>query len=115
MSQTARIHTFGIGRDCDKKLVEETAYAGRGSCSFAYDNINLAKQVVDALRKSSQPSLSGCILKWPGREIPLREVFRDDSIYSYQIMTISEFKSLKVEFCSELDPLTNKPIALTYS
>ena len=53
ISETARIHTFGIGRDCDKKLVEETAYAGRGSCSFAYDNINLAKQVVDALRKSS--------------------------------------------------------------
>ena len=30
-------------------------------------------------------------------------------------MTASEFKSLKVEFRAELDPLTNKPIALTYS
>ena len=30
-------------------------------------------------------------------------------------MTASEFKNLKVEFRAELDPLTNKPIALTYS
>lgn len=67
------------------------------------------------MRKSSQPSLSGCVLKWPGREILLREVFRDDSIYSYQIMTAAEFKGLKLEFSAEEDPLTKKPISLSFS
>lgn len=34
----ARVHTFGIGSDCDRNLIMQTAIAGRGSFSFAMDN-----------------------------------------------------------------------------
>ena len=34
-NKITKIHTFGIGDGCDRKLVSETAYAGKGSCNFA--------------------------------------------------------------------------------
>ncbi len=37
-NKIARVHTFGIGTDCDLNLIQETAIAGRGSCSFAANN-----------------------------------------------------------------------------
>ena len=70
-NEKARIHTFGIGRDCDRDLVEQTALAGRGSCNFAVENAYLAKQVVESLRKAFEPSMANCTLNWPKREINL--------------------------------------------
>lgn len=62
----ARIHTFGIGSGCDKNLVEKTAKAGRGSSSFAADSdSNISGLVVEALRRSFEPSLAGCVFNWP--------------------------------------------------
>jgi hypothetical protein len=37
-NKITKIHTFGIGDGCDRKLVSETAYAGRGSCNFAAES-----------------------------------------------------------------------------
>lgn len=37
-AENVRIHTFGVGRDCDKKLIEGIALAGRGSFSYAVDS-----------------------------------------------------------------------------
>lgn len=73
----ARIHTFGIGRDFDRQLVEETAKAGRGTCNFAQDTSNLATLVVEALRKSFEPSLANCVLSWNNAATHLNEMFRD--------------------------------------
>ena len=62
-NQKARIHTFGIGEGCDKALVEQTAQKGRGSSNFASDkSANLSGQVVEALNKAYEPSLSNCTL-----------------------------------------------------
>ena len=62
----ARIHTFGIGNHCDKNLVERIAAAGRGSSSFAGDSdSNISGIVVEALRRSFEPSLAGCVFEWP--------------------------------------------------
>lgn len=33
----AKIHTFGIGSGCDRRLIEGVARAGRGSCSLVRD------------------------------------------------------------------------------
>ncbi len=41
-----RIHTIGIGRDCDVKLVQSVAKAGRGSCSLVPENANLKSIVI---------------------------------------------------------------------
>jgi len=38
-----KVHTFGIGKDFDTKLVSETAKAGRGSYNYAYSNEDLSK------------------------------------------------------------------------
>ena len=53
----SRVHTFGIGRECDRQLIKETAQAGRGTASFADDNTELTQNVVNALRKAFEPSL----------------------------------------------------------
>ena len=41
-----RIHTFGIGSDCDERLVKELASAGRGTCSLVRENKDLKSQVI---------------------------------------------------------------------
>ncbi len=53
-SDTTRVHTFGIGNGCDEELIKQTAIAGRGSYSFATDNVsNLSGQVIQALKKAT--------------------------------------------------------------
>ena len=37
-NKITKIHTFGIGDDCDKDLVSNTAKAGRGSFNFATES-----------------------------------------------------------------------------
>ena len=65
-NKKARIHTFGIGDECDRNLIEKVAIAGRGSASFATDEqSNLSGQVIEALRRSFEPSLSDCTFDWP--------------------------------------------------
>ena len=47
-----RVFTFGIGRDCDKKLVKESAEGGRGVNYLVEDSkdMNLLKtKIIDAL------------------------------------------------------------------
>lgn len=36
-SEFARVFTFGLGSGCDTQLCEETAKAGRGTCSIVSD------------------------------------------------------------------------------
>jgi len=76
------VHSFGIGNDCDRDLVEGTAKAGRGSASFVRDNENnLNKVVVQSLARSIEPSLEKCSLtlsfKKTNLKVDLGEVFRN--------------------------------------
>ncbi len=73
-----RIHTFGIGGDCDRQLIEGTARAGRGTSSFAVSKSdNLSKLVITALKKSMVPSLKECEFTFCGKKIEIGEMFRD--------------------------------------
>ena len=64
-NHAARFHTFGIGTGCSAALINEAAVAGRGSAYFAKDNSpDLPGQVVNALRRSFEPSLAGCFYEW---------------------------------------------------
>ena len=48
-----KIHTFGLGSDCSKYLVEKVAKAGRGTASFVDENSNdLKGKVINALKKA---------------------------------------------------------------
>ena len=60
-----RVFTFGIGRDCDKKLVKESAEVGRGINYFVEDTRDmelLKTKVIDALQKAIEPALDNSIL-----------------------------------------------------
>ena len=57
--QDIRIHTFGIGRDCDSSLVRRVASAGRGTCSLVRENKDLKSQVIIALQRAQHPSYTG--------------------------------------------------------
>ena len=111
-----RVHSFGIGDGCDRELIEKTAIAGRGSYSFATDNIaHLSGQVIEALKKATQPSLKQCDLTWSNKKIQLGEVFRNQHIHSYQILSKEEFEALKLKFTAAEDPITRQPICLEFS
>ena len=56
-SKTVKVHSFGIGNDCSKKLVNDVAKEGRGSASFVNDTSNdLNDKVITALKKASELS-----------------------------------------------------------
>ena len=79
-----RVHTFGIGGDCDRQLLEDTARAGRGTFSFAPSKSdNLSAMVISALKKAMVPSLKDCEFIFCGEKVNLGEVFRDQSINYY--------------------------------
>jgi hypothetical protein len=61
-----RVFTFGIGRDCDKKLVKDSADVGRGINYLIEDSkdMNLLKtKIIDALQKAMEPAFDNSILK----------------------------------------------------
>jgi hypothetical protein len=56
-----KIHSFGVGSGCSKYLVENVAKAGRGTASFVVEQSNdLKGKVINALKKSYEPSYYGC-------------------------------------------------------
>ena len=71
-----RVHTFGIGAECDRQLISETAAAGRGTSSFAVSQTDdLSGMVVTALSKAMLPSLKQCELDFCGKKQILGEVY----------------------------------------
>jgi hypothetical protein len=88
-----RVHTFGIGDDCSKSLIEKTAIAGRGSYSFASDRTpNLSGKVVLALKKAFNMSFCDCLFEWPNRKVTMHEVFRDELVTTFEILKLEEFE-----------------------
>jgi hypothetical protein len=59
-----RVFSFGVGGDCDKQLIKDSAEAGKGSFYFVSDNnlVDLRSNVIDALQKSSEPLFQNCSL-----------------------------------------------------
>ena len=60
-ADSVKIHSFGIGSDCSRKLVSEVAKAGRGTASFVDETSNdLRGKVITALKIASEPSYKDC-------------------------------------------------------
>jgi hypothetical protein len=65
--ENTKIHTFGIGNDCDIDMVQRMAKNGRGTCSLIGDNVpGLDGLVITALARASDQSLQGCKLAFGG-------------------------------------------------
>ena len=63
------VHTVGIGKGCDEKLLKDTAEAGKGSCSLISDDDHegvLNSKVIMALEYASEPALEHCTLEFGG-------------------------------------------------
>lgn len=92
------------------------ATAGRGSASFSGDETSqLSGQVINALRKACAPSLAQCELEWPHRRIQLGEIFKGQSVRSYEIMSMKDFENIRLKFTSAENPVTGQKIDLTFS
>ena len=114
------IHTFGIGEDCSRYLIQEVAKAARGSYSFVEDsNDNLKVKVIEALRKAINASLQGCKFSNKIAGAPavvttedgqIGEAFRYDSVQELLILSREQFDDLQVNFHSDHDPVTKGPI-----
>ena len=58
-----RIHTIGIGVDCNKSMVKLIAQKGRGSCNLVADKSeDLNTKVITSLMQAFEPSLKACEL-----------------------------------------------------
>ena len=103
--EETRVFTFGLGSGCDQVLCQETAQAGRGSCSIVKDGgKDLNGQVIKALQQATEPSLKNCRVEWTGLtggQQQLDEVFRNQSIISAMMVPQDKFESLQFRFSSE--------------
>ena len=94
-SESVKIHSFGIGSDCSRKLVSEVAKAGRGTASFVDETSNdLRGKVITALKIASEPSYQDCkfnikelvpILDYPSQGI-VGEAFRNYPVNYFMII-----------------------------
>ena len=64
---------------------------------------------------ASEPSLKACKLTFAGETTKLGEVFRNQSLTRYMIMSRKDFEALTLSFSSELDPITKNPINLNFT
>lgn len=79
-----RVFTFGIGNDCDKKLVKESAEVGRGINYLVEDSRNmelLKTKIIDALLKAMEPALDNSILTLTGLADNKKHVVKLGTIY----------------------------------
>ena len=46
-----KVFSFGVGNDCDSRLIKQSAEAGKGACYFVSDSnlSELRSKVIDAL------------------------------------------------------------------
>jgi hypothetical protein len=80
-------------------MVQEIAKKGRGSCSLVGNEVdNLNGLVVTALSRAFEPSLQGCTLQFGGETINFGEVFRNQIISKFKIISRQEFENLKISF-----------------
>ncbi len=63
--------SFGVGDDCDKDLIKDSAEAGKGNSYFVSDInlVDLRSNIIDALQKSSEPLLKSCSLSFVTKKI----------------------------------------------
>ena len=105
-----RVFTFGIGRDCDKKLVKDSAVVGRGINYLIEDStdMNLLKtKIIDALQKAMEPAFDNSILTLTGLSNDKKHVVKLGSIFRSQIvhhlieLEKNDIQNLKVNFKSD--------------
>jgi hypothetical protein len=110
-----RVHTFGVGEDCDVDMVRRMAKMGRGSCSLVGNDVaNLSEVVVTALRRASEPSLQDCKLEFAKVSEDLGEVFCNELLARFKIICRADFKSLQLKFTCQKDCLTGNTIEMQY-
>ena len=102
-----RVFTFGIGRDCDKKLVKDSADVGRGINYLIEDSkdMNLLKtKIIDALQKAMEPAFDNSILKLTGfannkkHVVKLGTIFRSQLVHHLIDINKNDIQNLKVNF-----------------
>ncbi|CDW72219.1 UNKNOWN [Stylonychia lemnae] len=118
-----RIHSIGVGRDCDVKLVQEVARKGRGSCSLVLENKDLKTIVIQALGRAKDPSYSNfklylapqasiCVnnMKHDFTNTTGIELFRNEIFLMLSIVSKKDFSKLKLKASSDIHPVSNKGI-----
>lgn len=121
-----KVHTFGIGSGCSKKLVRKVAKAGDGTCSIVMDNSELKSIVIQALGRANEPQYSNVQMKITDSQSGSQHqldlaAFNNSSAYSlsdkfslyrnymlvfFAIVSKAQFEALQVSFTSEKHPLT---------
>jgi hypothetical protein len=105
-----RVFTFGIGSDCDKKLVKESAEVGRGINYLIEDSkdmILLKTKIIDALQKAMEPAFDNSILTLTGlannkkHVVKLGSIFRSQLVHHLIELDKNDIPNLKVNFKSD--------------
>ena len=94
-----RVFSFGLGSGCDKFLVKNVAFAGRGTSTIVNDNDpNLNGLVIKALSSAMEPSLKEASFGFNNILSQPEEMYRNTLICCSKIMSQTEFSNLKFTF-----------------
>ncbi|CDW74212.1 UNKNOWN [Stylonychia lemnae] len=116
-----RIHTIGVGLDCDVELVKQCAILGRGSFSMVAENKDLKSMVITALSRAKDPSYSNCkfslnhtpiietnTLNYTMESKDTYELFANE-VFMYYIIIPKELQhSFSLKLTSDTHPIQNK-------
>ncbi|CDW78536.1 UNKNOWN [Stylonychia lemnae] len=123
-----RIHSIGIGRGCDVRLVSDVATQGKGSCSLVVESKDLKAIVIKALARAKDPSYSNC--KFILSQNPIIsannlkhnlinttgfELFRNEIFLILAIIPKQDFENLRISASSDINPISNKGINYEWS
>ncbi|CDW75216.1 UNKNOWN [Stylonychia lemnae] len=116
-----RIHTIGVGLDCDVKLVRKCAILGRGSFSMAAQNKDLKSMVITALTRAKDPTYSNCkfnfnhtpivetnTLKYKLRSKNSYELYSNEVFMLCILIPKKFFQSFTLKLTSDVHPIQNK-------
>ena len=70
---------------------------------------------MEALKRAFEPSLKNCSVTVGNDVTQLNELFRDQAVQVYRIMSEADFESLAVSFNCEEDPVTKQPIKWSFT
>jgi len=96
VSDNTRIHTFGIGGECDKEMVRLVAQVGNGS-DYLIDNVSkLNPSVVKALARASGISIQHCNIKMGSESFSVNQIYQGEMYNKICFIDSDQLKKFKV-------------------
>lgn len=123
-----KVFSFGMGEDCERTLITESAKNGKGQSYFVEndDETEIKEQVIDALKKASEPALINCHFDFGtvadssmfnlSKSTKLNNLFKNELVQCFTVMSLDQFEyEMSCKFTCEYDPRTKNHVQEYFS